>query len=102
MKLNKFKFKFNKKNIMDITYVVIILLVFALYYYVYKKSEKYENFYQPLWVQQKAEKLKAEAELLNKQLLEKEKEKEKEKELVAKKIAENNSKFFNISIPKLW
>ena len=100
MKLNKFKFKFNKKNIMDITYVVIILLVFALYYYVYKKSEKYENFYQPLWVQQKAEKLKAEAEaeLLNKQLL----EKEKEKELVAKKIAENNSKFFNISIPKLW
>ena len=98
MKLNKFKFKFNKKNIMDITYVVIILLVFALYFYVYKKEEKYENFYQPLWVQQKAEKLKAEAELLNKQLL----EKEKEKELVAKKIAENNSKFFNISIPKLW
>lgn len=98
MKLNKFKFKFNKKNITDITYVVIILLVFALYYYVYKKEEKYENFYQPLWVQQKAEKLKAEAELLNKQLL----EKEKEKELVAKKIAENNSKFFNISIPKFW
>jgi Ni,Fe-hydrogenase I cytochrome b subunit len=100
MKLNKFKFKFNKKNIMDITYVVIILLVFALYFYVYKKEEKYENFYQPLWVQQKVEKLKAEAELLNKQLLEK--EKEKEKELAAKKIEENKSKFFNISIPKLW
>jgi len=52
MKLNKFKFKkLDKKQIMDITYVIIILLVLGLFYYTYNKAEKYENFYQPLWVQ---------------------------------------------------
>lgn len=69
MKLNKFKFKkLDKKQIMDLTYVIIILLVGALFYYTYTKTEKYENFYQPLWV-------------------EAEKEKEKEKEAAALAIA---------------
>jgi hypothetical protein len=57
MKLNKFKFKkLDKKQIMDITYVIIILLVLGLFYYTYNKGEKYENFYQPLWVEAEKEK----------------------------------------------
>jgi capsule polysaccharide export protein KpsE/RkpR len=57
MKLNKFKFKkLDKKQIMDITYVIIILLVLGLFYYTYNKAEKYENFYQPLWVEAEKEK----------------------------------------------
>jgi uncharacterized protein (UPF0333 family) len=57
MKLNNFKFKkLDKKQIMDITYVIIILLVLGLFYYTYNKAEKYENFYQPLWVEAEKEK----------------------------------------------
>ena len=57
MKLNKFKFKkLDKKQIMDLTYVIIILLVLGLFYYMYNKAEKYENFYQPLWVEAEKEK----------------------------------------------
>jgi len=58
--LNKFKFKkLDKTQIMNLTYVIIILLVGALFYYTYTKTEKYENFFQPLWVE--AEKQKKEA-----------------------------------------
>lgn len=103
IKLSKFKFKkLNKKQIMDLTYVIIILLLLGFFYYAYNKAEKYENFYQPLWVEaEKAKEVAAtaiakakQAEAEAKAIVEELKRKEEE--------AKKSITVFGIKIPKLF
>lgn len=104
IKLSKFKFKkLDKKQIMDLTYVIIILLLLGFFYYAYNKAEKYENFYQPLWVEAEKEKeaaaasiakAKEEAEAKARAIAEELKRKEEE--------AKKSITVFGIKIPKLF